>query len=134
MQNLTLLVGRLLLSLLFILSGVEKIATYAATTKLMVAQGIAPGLLPLLIAIELGGGLAILCGLFTRWAAAILFIYAIVTAIVFHDHLGDPSEWIDFLQGIAIAGGFLVLAVQGGGGLSLDAWRRRRKQRQKIFF
>lgn len=134
MQNLTLLVGRLLLSLLFILSGIEKIAAYAATTKLMVAEGIAPGLLPLLIAIELGGGLAILCGFFTRWAAAFLFIYAIVTAVAFHDRLADPTQWANFLQGIAIAGGFLVLAVQGAGGLSLDTWRRRRKQRQKIFF
>jgi putative oxidoreductase len=132
MQNFTLLVGRLGLSLIFILSGIGKITAYQATTKLLVAHGLPPGLLPLVIFAELGGGLAILCGLLTRWAAGGLFIYTMLTALVFHNQLADHEQWINFMKNLAIAGGFLILAVHGPGGLSLDAWRRRRKQ--KIFF
>lgn len=134
MQNLTLLIGRLGLSLIFILSGVGKIMAYQATAKLLVAHGLPAGLLPLVIFAELGGGLAVLCGLLTRWAAAGLCAYALLAAIFFHDNFADHEQWINFMKNVAIAGGFLILAVHGAGNLSLDAWRRRRKQRQKIFF
>ncbi|TAM97688.1 MAG: DoxX family protein [Rhodanobacteraceae bacterium] len=132
MQNFSLLIARLGLSLIFILSGLGKIMAYGATAKMLVAQGLAPGLLPLVILVELGGGLAILCGLLTRWAAVGLFFYTILTAVIFHSHFADHEQWINFMKNLAIAGGFLVLAVHGPGLLSLDAWRRRRKQ--KIFF
>ncbi|MGH8182252.1 MAG: DoxX family protein [Rhodanobacteraceae bacterium] len=134
MQNFTLLIGRLGLSLIFILSGIGKITAYGATAKLLVAHGLPPGLLPLVIFVELGGGMAILCGLLTRWAAVGLFFYCILTAVFFHSHFADHEQWINFMKNLAIAGGFLILAVHGPGGLSLDAWLRRRKQRQKIFF
>lgn len=134
MQNFTLLVGRLGLSLIFILSGIGKITAYHATAKVLVAQGMPPGLLPLVILVELGGGLSVLCGLFTRWSAVALFVYSILTAVVFHNHLAEHEQWINFMKNLAIAGGFLVLAVHGPGLLSLDGWRRRRKQKQKIFF
>jgi putative oxidoreductase len=133
MHNFTLLVGRLGLSLIFILSGIGKIAAYQATSKLLVDHGLPPGLLPLVIFAELGGGIAVLCGWLTRWAAAGLFVYTMLTALIFHNHLADHDQWINFMKNLAIAGGFLVLVVQGPGGLSLDAWRRHRKQRQKIF-
>ena len=132
MQNFSLLIARLGLSLIFILSGLGKVTAYGATAKMLVAQGLPPGLLPLVILVELGGGLAILCGLLTRWAAAALFFYSILTAVIFHSHFADHEQWINFMKNLAIAGGFLVLAVHGPGLLSLDAWRRRRKQ--KIFF
>jgi putative oxidoreductase len=134
MQNFTLLIGRLGLSLIFILSGIGKITAYQATAKVLVAHGLAPGLLPLVILVELGGGLAVLCGLFTRWAAACLFVYTLVTAVIFHNNFADHDQWINFMKNLAIAGGFLILAAQGAGGLSIDAWRKRRKQRQKLFF
>ncbi|MGH8184055.1 MAG: DoxX family protein, partial [Rhodanobacteraceae bacterium] len=73
MQNFTLLIGRLGLSLIFILSGIGKITAYGAAAKLLVAHGLPPGLLPLVICVEMGGGMAILCGLLTRWAALGLF-------------------------------------------------------------
>lgn len=134
MQNFTLLVGRLALSLIFILSGIGKLTAWQATAKLLVAHGLPPGLLPLVIFAELGGGLAVLCGLLTRWAAAGLFVYTLLAAILFHDNFVDHDQWINFMKNVAIAGGFLVLAVHGPGSLSLDAWRRRRKQHQKLFF
>ncbi|MBS0381378.1 MAG: DoxX family protein [Proteobacteria bacterium] len=134
MRNFTLLVGRLGLSLIFILSGIGKLTAYSATAKLLVAHGLPPGLLPLVIFAELGGGLAVLCGLLTRWAAAGLFVYTLLAAILFHNNFADHEQWINFMKNVAIAGGFLLLAVHGAGDLSLDAWRRRRRQRQKIFF
>src|SRR5690348_17642133 len=63
MQNFTLFVGRIGLSLIFILSGIGKVMAYHATEKVLIAHGLPPGLLPLVIFAELGGGLAILCGL-----------------------------------------------------------------------
>lgn len=134
MQNLTLLIGRVGLSLIFILSGIGKMASYHATAKLLVAHGLPPGLLPLVIFAELGGGLAILCGLLTRWAAAGLFIYSLLAAAIFHNNFADHAQWVSMMKNVAIAGGFLVLAAHGPGNLSLDAWRNRRKQRQKLFF
>jgi putative oxidoreductase len=134
MQNFTLLVGRLGLSLIFILSGIGKITTYQATAKLLVAHGLPPGLLPLVIFAELGGGLAIVCGLLSRWAAAGLFVYTLLAAVIFHNNFADHEQWINFMKNLAIAGGFLVLVVHGPGDLSLDAWRQRRKHRKKIFF
>ena len=134
MQNFTLLIGRLGLSLIFILSGIGKLMAWQAATKLLVAHGLPPGLLPLVIFAELGGGLAVLCGLLTRWAAAGLFVYTLLAAILFHDNFADHEQWINFMKNVAIACGFLVLAGHGEGELSLDAWRRRRKQKQKIFF
>lgn len=134
MQNFTLLIGRLGLSLLFILSGIGKLAAYHATTKVLIAHGLPPGLLPLVIFAELVGGLAVLCGFLTRWAAAGLFIFTLLAAVLFHAHLGEHQQWIAFMKNLAIAGGFLVLTVHGPGDLSLDAWRKRRKQHKKIFF
>jgi putative oxidoreductase len=72
--------------------------------------------------------------LLTRWAAAGLFVYTLLAAVIFHNNFADHGEWINFMKNLAIAGGFLVLAVRGAGGLSIDAWRRYRKQKQKIFF
>jgi putative oxidoreductase len=134
MQNFTLFAGRLGLSLIFILSGIGKVMAYHATEKVLIDHGLPPGLLPLVIFAELGGGLAVLCGLLTRWAAAGLFVYTLLAAVIFHNNFADHEQWINFMKNLAIAGGFLVLAVHGPGLLSLDGWRRRRKQKQKIFF
>ena len=54
--------------------------------------------------------------------------------MLFHGDFSDHAQWLNFMKNLAIAGGFMVLAVHGAGDWSLDAWRRRRKQRQKIFF
>ena len=134
MQNFTLFVGRLGLSLIFILSGIGKLMSYQATAKLLVTHALPPGLLPLVIFAELAGGLAVLGGLLTRWAAAGLFVFTLLAAALFHNNLAEHTQWIGFMKNLAIAGGFLVLVVHGPGDLSLDAWRRRRKQRQRIFF
>lgn len=121
------LLGRLGLSLIFITSGWGKIAGYAATQGYMEAMGVPGGLLPLVIALEVGGGLAILAGGFTRSFAAALAAFSLASAVLFHGNLGDGAQAIHFWKNVAMAGGFLMLVANGPGALSLDAaWSRRR--------
>jgi putative oxidoreductase len=126
MNKLATLFGRIGLSLIFIISGLGKIAGYAGTQQYMEAVGVPGGLLPLVIALEVGGGLAILAGLFTRQAAVALAGFSIVSAVLFHANLGDQMQFINFFKNIAIAGGFLALAANGAGAWSLDALRNRK--------
>jgi putative oxidoreductase len=121
------LLGRLGLSLIFITSGWAKIGGYAATQQYMDAMGVPGGLLPLVIALELGGGLAILAGAFTRWFALALAMFSLASAALFHGALGDAAQAVHFWKNVTIAGGFLMLFAHGAGALSLDAaWSRRR--------
>lgn len=115
------LLGRVGLALIFVISGWGKIAGYAATQQYMEAMGVPGALLPLVIALELGGGLAVLAGVGTRWLAVALAGFSIVSAAIFHSNFGDPMQAISFWKNLAIAGGFLMLAANGPGALSLDA-------------
>ena len=122
------LLGRVGLSLIFIISGWGKIAGYAGTQQYMEAMGVPGGLLPLVIALELGGGLAILGGAFTRWIALALAAFSLASAALFHADFGDAAQAINFWKNVAMAGGFLMLAAHGAGTLSLDhALGKRRK-------
>ena len=121
------LLGRAGLSLIFIISGWGKIAGYAATQQYMDSMGVPGALLPLVILLELGGGLAILAGAFTRWIAIAIALFSIASAAIFHADFADPMQAISFWKNVAMAGGFLVLAANGAGNLSLDAvWAKRR--------
>ena len=119
------LLGRLGLSAIFLISGWGKLAGYDATQGYMESVGVSGALLPLVIALELGGGLALLAGLFTRWTAFALAGFSIVSALLFHA-AADPMQQIMFWKNVAMAGGFLVLAANGAGALSLDARLPRR--------
>jgi putative oxidoreductase len=127
MNATTSLLGRLGLSLIFIISGWGKIAGYAATQQYMEAMGVPGGLLPLVIALELGGGLAILGGAFTRWIALALAAFSLAAAALFHGNLGDANQAIAFWKNLAMAGGFLMLVANGAGAFSLDAVLARRR-------
>jgi putative oxidoreductase len=121
------LLGRIGLSLIFIISGWGKIAAYAGTQQYMEAMGVSGSLLPLVIALELGGGIAIFAGAFTRWFALALAAFSLSAAALFHGNLGDANQAILFWKNLAIAGGFLMLTANGAGALSLDAaWARHR--------
>lgn len=115
------LLGRFGLALVFVVSGWGKIAGYAATQAYMDSMGVPGALLPLVIALELGGGLAIVAGLQTRWIAIALAAFSIASAIVFHADFADQNQAINFWKNVAIAGGFLALAASGPGSLSMDA-------------
>lgn len=116
------LLARAMLAYIFIVEGAEKIGNYAGVVDYMQAHGVDGRLLPLVILTELGGGLLVLFGLKTRWAAIALFGYCLVTVLFFH--LG-PDQTIELRKNVAMAGGFLTLAILGPGAWSLDAWRAR---------
>jgi len=115
------LAARLLLSWIFVLDGLQAIGSYQEVAGYMAANGVNGGLLPLVILTELGGGLLVAAGLFTRPAAIALGCFCLLTAFLFHAHFADPDEMIQFNKDLAIAGGFLSLAVSGAGRYSLDA-------------
>lgn len=115
------LLGRVGLSLIFIISGWGKIAGYAATQGYMESMGVPGALLPLVIALELGGGLAILAGVATRWFAIGLAVFSVASALLFHANFADQMQAMSFWKNIAIAGGFLLLAANGPGSLSLES-------------
>jgi putative oxidoreductase len=119
------LIGRILLATLFVASGLGKIAGYAATAGFMASQGVPGALLPLVIATELGGGLAIVLGWKTRVIAFLLAGFTLLTAAIFHNNFGDQIQMIMFLKNVSIAGAFLLLVVNGAGPYSLDARRAK---------
>jgi putative oxidoreductase len=118
------LVGRVGLALIFVVAGYGKIGGYEGTAGYMESMGVPGSLLPLVIATELGGGVAILIGLFTRPIAIALAGFCVLSAVMFHGS-GDQAQQILFLKNLAIAGGFLVLAANGAGAWSVDARLRR---------
>lgn len=126
MQDLAALVGRLLLSLLFVVEGWTTIANYSGTVGYMEAFGVPGLLLPLVILTELGGGLLVATGLFARWAALALAGFCLLTALFFHHDLADTGQFIHFFKNLAMAGGFLMLVAFGPGAWSLDRVLRGR--------
>lgn len=114
-------VGRLFLSLIFIMSGLNKAGAPEATIGYMEAMGLPGGLLWPTVLFEVGVGLAVVVGFKTRLAALALAGFSLITAILFHSNLGDQIQFIMFAKNIAIAGGFFLLARHGAGNWSLDA-------------
>ena len=126
LEPLAALLGRLLLSLIFVTEGWMKIQDYSGTVGYMEAQGVPGFLLPLVILTELGGGLLVAFGLFARWAAFALAGFCLLTALLFHM---TPDQAVHFYKNLAMAGGFLTLAAHGPGAWSIDAWRAANRDR-----
>jgi putative oxidoreductase len=116
------LLARAMLAYIFIVEGAGKIANYSGVVDYMQADGVDGRLLPLVILTELGGGLLVLMGLKTRWAAIALGGFCLLTAFLIH---WRANEMIEVQKNVAVAGGFLALAVLGPGPWSLDGWRGR---------
>jgi len=127
MEKSATLIGRILLAHIFVLAGISKITAYAATQGYMNAMGVPGMLLPLVILLELGGGLALVFGLQTRFVAAALGAFCIATAAIFHSNLADQTQMIMFMKNIAITGGLLYVVAFGAGALSVDAWLAKRR-------
>jgi putative oxidoreductase len=113
-----LLLARALLAYIFIVEGYGKITSYQAVSGYMTQHGVPAALLPVVILTELGGGLLVLFGFKTRWAALALGGFCLLTALLIH--IDEP---IQFQKNFAMAGGFLALATAGPGRWSLDGWR-----------
>jgi putative oxidoreductase len=113
-------IGRILISLMFVTSGFNKIAGYSGTQGYMEAMGVPGALLPLVIAVEILGGLAVILGWKTRIAAFLLAGFSLLSALLFHANFGDQMQMIMFMKNLAIAGGFLMIVALGSGAYALD--------------
>ncbi|QKV53135.1 DoxX family protein [Comamonas antarctica] len=129
-QNLLALLGRILLALLFIPAGVGKLTGFAGTVGYAASAGMPLPQIAVAIAllVELFGGLALLLGWQTRWAAFALALFTLVASFFFHKFWGLPADQATmqqmlFYKNLAAAGGLLAFAAFGPGGYSLDARR-----------
>jgi putative oxidoreductase len=121
----TILLGRILLAVIFLLSGFGKLTAIAGTAGYFGSLGLPmPTVTAIVVGlIELLGGLAILVGFQTRVVAWVLAIFTIATGLVAHTGWADQMQMINFMKNLAIAGGFLALASSGAGAYSVDAKR-----------
>jgi putative oxidoreductase len=117
----TLLVSRILLSVLFIWSGVGKILDPLGTQQYMAARGMPlTGLfLAAAIALELVGGLSILLGYRSRWGTAALMLFLVPATLIFHTDFADRIQQIMFMKNLAIFGGLLMLLEFGSGQIAI---------------
>ena len=120
------LLGRILLSLIFIMAGFSKIGGYAGTQAYMESAGVPGMLLPLVILVELGGGILVVLGLFTRLSALALAGFSVLAGLLFHFKPEDQMQMMIMMKDVAMGGGFLVIAARGAGAFSLDAWRAKK--------
>jgi putative oxidoreductase len=119
-QSLAAPAGRILISLIFVMSGFSKLGSFAGTQVYMESAGVPGMLLPVVIAVELLGGLAIILGWHTRLAAFLLAGFTLLSGILFHGNFGDQMQMIMFMKNLAIAGGFLMIVALGAGPWSID--------------
>jgi putative oxidoreductase len=115
----TALLGRLLLAALFILEGWSKLKGYGPAAAYMERFSVPGALLPLVILVELGGGVLIAVGWQTRLAALALTGFCIAAALLFHTTFADRNQLLHFEKDLAIAGGLLALFAFGPGRYSI---------------
>jgi putative oxidoreductase len=125
------LVGRILIALIFVMSGLGKITGFDATVGYIASKGLPLATLGALAAIvvEFGGGLLLIIGWQARLAAAAMLVFTAMTALFFHNFWAVPPDqvqntMIHFMKNISMMGGLLYVVVHGAGALSLDARRR----------
>ncbi|MGU3406610.1 DoxX family protein [Methylobacterium brachiatum] len=119
--------GRVLMSALFLVSGIGKLAAPAATLATIRSAGLPLPEVSFAAAalVEVLGGLLLIAGYRTRLVALALAGFAVATALTFHTALADPNQMFHFLKNLAVAGGLLQVAAFGAGPFSLDARRGR---------
>jgi len=125
------LAGRILLALIFVISGYSKLVGFDGTVGYIASKGLP---LPQLaaaaaIAIELVGGVLLVIGWQTRWAATAIFLFLIPTTLIFHPFWAAPAanlqmETIQFMKNVCIMGGMLYVMAFGAGPLSVDNRKR----------
>ena len=121
------LVGRILMAVIFVISGAGKVANFGGTAKYMAGHGVPLTELALIITIiiELGGAAMLILGWKARLAAGVLFLWLIPVTLMFHNFWAAPAEQhmvqqIMFLKNLAIMGGMLYIATFGSGPCSLE--------------
>jgi putative oxidoreductase len=124
------LIGRILLVLIFLKSGVGKIENFQGTAQYMASNGMPYTNFFLVGAIffELVGSITVILGYFARFGALLLLIFLIPTTLIFHNIFVDPKMMIQFIKNVSMFGGILVLLAVGPGRLSLDYLLRGKKR------
>jgi len=132
LKDVNILVSRLLLSILFIVAGYGKLHGYEATAGYMEAMHVPRLLLPLVILLELGGGLAIVFGFLTRFTAISIGIFSIVAALIFHADFSNETNQLMLMKDFGLAGGFFLLASIGAGRFSIDSLIKNRRGKNAV--
>jgi uncharacterized membrane protein YphA (DoxX/SURF4 family) len=124
------LIGRILLVLIFLQSGIGKIGNFEGTAKYMASHGMPFPTFFLIGAIffELVGSITVIIGYFTRFGALLLIIFLIPTTLIFHTHFADPMQKIHFMKNVSMFGGCLILLTSGAGRFSLGHLLRERNK------
>lgn len=120
LQDTGLLVARILMPIIFIVAGYGKMGDAYAGTNNICKRWAFWLFLPLTILLEFGGGLAILFGFLTHTTSLFIAGFTLLTAFIFHADFTDSTNQLMFMKNLSIAGGFLVLAIAGPGGFSID--------------
>ena len=112
--------GRIFLSTLFLIEGINKIFNYEGTIQYMENFGVSEYLAIPAIILEILFPLLLIIGYHAKIAALVMAVFTIVVAIIFHTNFDDHMQFITFFKDIAIAGGFIIIFVNGSGRFSLD--------------
>lgn len=121
------LVGRVLLSLIFIIAGWSKIAGFTATSAWVGTVLPFPEVITaLVIAIELVGGIMLLVGFKTKLAALSIGVFTLLAAFLFHFDFADQMQSGQFMKNLAIAGGMFYVVIAGAGAYSVDAKMKKK--------
>lgn len=118
-KNVVNVIARIMLAYLFVTAGYEKVLAYDATGQYMQSMHVPVFFLPLVILLELGGGIAIVFGLLTKSTSVFIALFSVIAALIFHQG-NDMVNSLMFMKDLSIAGGFLMLALHGAGDYSLD--------------
>jgi putative oxidoreductase len=124
--------GRILLSVIFVLSGFQKLTGFGGTVAFMGSEGLPMPEVTAIVAIliECIGGILLVIGYQIRLVGLVLAFWSIATALVAHTNFADQNQLLHFLKNVAMAGGFLQLFAFGAGAWSLDARRRTGESRE----
>jgi putative oxidoreductase len=120
-------IGRVMLALIFIISGAMKLSDIAGTGTYMASAGLPASLALPAALFELIGGIMIVLGIFTRLTALVFAAFCLLTALLFHRETADAMQATAALKNIAIAGGFLCLFAYDQKSWSFDSYRARRR-------
>ena len=113
-------IGRIFLSLIFLLAGIGKIFNYEGTIDYMESFSVPGYLLIPAIIVEIIFPLLVIIGYKTKLSAIILSLFAMLLAIIFHADFSDQMQLMSFFKNFAIAGGFLIIFIRGAGKYSID--------------
>ena len=114
------ILGRLLLSAIFLINGIGKIFNYEETIQYMENFDVPDYLIIPAITVEILFPILLILGYYTKFSALVLSLFTLVLAVIFHTDFSNQMQLMSFLKNIAIAGGFLIIFVYGPGKYSID--------------